>query len=198
MLAAGVGAGLGLVLWLAVILITRFYLQRTASCQQSSLSCLAVAAVAVGAVLTALAVLAWPLLRTAGVRPAWPVALAAPPVAFILGRAYQAFTGNFAGRAPDGIVILMVAYAVAALLTKPGARRAQTIALTAVIIALYPAASLWASHRQLFAPPAHCASNTGVTAPVTLADSPPCHPYATGCGCSCAVACSPSSHFPAS
>lgn len=123
LIGAGTGAALGLVLWLAVAAIKVLYLRQNTACQQSSLSCLAAAAVAVGAAMAALAALAWPLLRIAGLRPAWPAALAAPPVAFILGRAYQAFTGNPAGRVPDGIVLLMVSYAVAALLTTPGAWR---------------------------------------------------------------------------
>jgi len=72
---------------------------------------------------------AWPLLRLAGVRPAWPVALIALPVAFILGRAYQAFAGSPAWGVPGLIVVPAVSYAAAALLTAPGARPVRTIAL---------------------------------------------------------------------
>jgi hypothetical protein len=213
-------------------------------------SCLGDAVAGVLVVLAALAVLAWPLLRLAGVRPAWPAALIALPVAFILARAYQAFTGTPAWDVPGVIGVPAASYAAAALLTAPGARRLPTIGVTALIIALYPAASAWSGRQQasanaaslaatglplvaaelpgyritgagaenpgefityslvpdsappeltpssttddekisvvishpwpLFAPPAHCASDTGTTSYVTLADSPPCLPYGHG------------------
>lgn len=95
-----------------------------------------------------LVVLAWPLLWLARVRPAWPVALTALPVGFILAHAYTAFIGAPYSLVPGIIVIPACSYSVAALLTAPGARPLHVIGLTAVIIALYPAAAFWSNRGQ--------------------------------------------------
>lgn len=147
MIAGGVAGGLGLLWWLVIVLAARLYVG-SAGCQQLPLGCLGMAVIWVLAALAVMVVLAWPLLHLAGVRPAWPVALAAPLVAVVLARAYQAFAVLPAWSMPGVIVVPAAAYGAAALVTAPGARRGQIIGLAVAIIALYPLTSLWSGRQQ--------------------------------------------------
>ena len=61
---------------------------------------------------------------------------------------YAAFIGAPYWLAPGIIVIPACSYAVATLLTTPGARPLRVICLAAVIIALYPAATLWSNRAR--------------------------------------------------
>jgi hypothetical protein len=98
--AGAVGGGLGVLLWLVVVAVTPSVVSGSA-CQQQAWGCLGDAIAGVAVAVVAVTVLAWPLLRLAGVRPAWLVALVALPVAFLVAHAYQAFIGSpaFAMRA---------------------------------------------------------------------------------------------------
>jgi hypothetical protein len=145
LIAGGSAGGLGVLMWLVVSV---FILERSASCQSQGLDCLGALLVGFVAAAVMLVVLAWPLLWLARVRPAWPVALTALPVGFILAHAYAAFTGTPYWLVPGIIVIPACSYAVAALLTTPGARPLRVICLAVVIIALYPAATLWSSRGR--------------------------------------------------
>ena len=144
-IAGGLAGGLSVLMWLVVIV---FLLERRASCQAQALDCLGVLLVGFAAAAVLPAALAWPLLWLARVRPAWPVALTALPVGFILAHAYAAFIGAPYWLAPGIIVIPACSYFVAALLTTPGARPLRVICLAVVIIALYPAATLWSNRGQ--------------------------------------------------
>jgi hypothetical protein len=249
LIAAAVGGGLGAVVWLVAVVVARS-VSRSTTCQQQAWGCLGDAIAGFAVAVVVLAVLAWPLLRLAGVRPAWPVALVALPVAFILVHAYEAFGGILAGDTTGWILILAISYAAAAVLTEPGARPLRTVGLAALLIALYPAASArngrqqadanaasleathlpllaaelpgyriaqagavnpgeWIGYRlvpdsappeltpsetsdqqdiyvvishpsPLFAPPAHCASDTSFTTDLPAADGPPCQPAGHG------------------
>jgi len=75
--------------------------------------CLGDAIAGVGVAIAVVTVLAWPLLRLAGVRPAWLVALVALPVAFLVAHAYQAFIGSPAFAMPGTILVPAVSYAAA-------------------------------------------------------------------------------------
>lgn len=145
LIAGGLAGGLSVLMWL---IVSVFILERSASCQSQGLDCLGELLVGFVAAAVMLVVLAWPLLWLARVRPAWPVALAALPVGFILAHVYAAFIGAPYWLAPGIIVIPACSYAVAALLTTPGARPLRVICLAAVIIALYPAATLWSNRAR--------------------------------------------------
>jgi hypothetical protein len=144
-IAGVLAGGLSVLMWLVV---TVFLLERSANCQPQAVDCPGVLLVGFVAAAVLLVVLAWPLLWLARVRPAWPVALTALPVGFILAHAYAAFTGAPYWLVPGIIVIPACSYFAAALLTTTGARPLPVICLAAVIIALYPAATLWSSRRQ--------------------------------------------------
>jgi len=141
------GGGLGAVVWLVAAVVAR-PVSRSTTCQQQAWGCLGDAIAGFAVAVVVLAVLAWPLLRLAGVGPAGPGAQGARPVAVTLVHAYEVFGGILAGDAPGWILILAVSYAAAAVLTEPGARPLRTVALAALLIALYPAASAWNGRQQ--------------------------------------------------
>jgi hypothetical protein len=121
--AGAVAGGLGLAFWLVADAVTRSRFARL-SCHLGRPGCTTFVGViglyagllAAFAGVLAIVVLAWPLLHAAGVRPAWPVALAGPVVAMAASGAYLRFVPAPHGAAVVPIV-LAISYTAAAAIT---------------------------------------------------------------------------------
>jgi hypothetical protein len=135
--AGGVAGGLGVAYWLVVYIGAKSRAFSNLGCaQQQPWGCLGLVIIGVLAGLSAIALLAWPLLRVAGVRPAWPVALVGPVIAAILSRAYEDL-GQDPFRAAGIAVVLAVSYAAAAVITKPDVYRYWSAGTALGVLALY-------------------------------------------------------------
>jgi hypothetical protein len=103
------------------------------------MGCLGLAVISLPVLAAGIVFLAGPLLRLAGVRPAWPIVLVGPAIALTLGYMYQRYF-------LDGALLTLLAasvgiagsYAVAALLTMPEGHRFLRIGLAVAIVALLP------------------------------------------------------------
>jgi hypothetical protein len=114
--SASVAGVLGLAFWLVFSIGSgsRFFAGDTCG---GPAGCLMVAVFAVLAGLLAIVVVAWPLLRVAGVRPAWPVALLGPFIALSAYREFTLLADH--GLVPGLWILLAVSYAAAAVITAP-------------------------------------------------------------------------------
>jgi hypothetical protein len=153
LIAGIVPAALGVAVWLSIFLGLWSHLldSLTAhlSCQQGKMGCLGLDILGALTLVVALAALVGPLLRLAGVRPAWPIVLTGPPIVLILSHAYQSSPVASAFRLP-GLSLgvgLALSYAGAALLTAPGARPYWRITFAIAIIALLPLSTLWSPNQ---------------------------------------------------
>jgi hypothetical protein len=149
LIAAAVPAVLGVVVWLPLNdgawdgLINS--LGSHLGCESSKMGCLGPAILGSVALVAAAVVAAGVLLRLAGIRPAWPVALAGPVIALLLATASE---GSFLASAlsPPGLglgLVLAVAYAAAAYLTMPAAQHVGRIAVAAAVLASVLVLHLW-------------------------------------------------------
>jgi hypothetical protein len=132
--SAGVAGGLGLVFWLVIRVVARSHVARGFTCGGGG--CLFLAIVGSLAGLVAVVVLAWPLLRAVGVRPAWPVALLGPVIAIA---AYREFFVLVDRSLVTGLwILLAVSYAAAAVITAPRLYRygSAAVAMTVVVLAI--------------------------------------------------------------
>jgi hypothetical protein len=107
-------------------------------CAQAKMGCLGQAIIAVLLLSIALAVLAAPVMRVAGLRPAWPTAIAGPVVALAVGQAYAAspLAGALSLPGLSLGLVLAVSYAAAAVLTGRGTRYYVRIGVTTVLVVL--------------------------------------------------------------
>lgn len=130
--SAGVAGGLGLMFWLVFYVGSRSHVGAGFACGGGG--CLFLAIVGVLAGLVAIVVLAWPLLRLAGVRPAWPVALLGPIIAM---NAYGEFLVLAERSLVTGLwILLAISYAAAAVITAPRLYRYGSAAVAMAVVAL--------------------------------------------------------------
>jgi hypothetical protein len=135
--SASVAGGLGLVFMLVIYTGSRSHVTAGLTCGGGEWGCLGLALFGALAGMLAIVVLAWPLLRAAGVRPAWPVALAGPVVALVASREYANLTGQ---TLITGLwIVLALSYAAAAVITAPRLYRYWSLVVGIAVIALYVA-----------------------------------------------------------
>jgi hypothetical protein len=133
--SASVAGGLGLVFMLVLYIGSRSHVTAGLTCGGGEWGCLGLALIGALAGMLAIVVLAWPLLHMAGVRPAWPVALAGPAVALVMSREYANLTGH---ALVTGLwIVLAFSYAAAAVITAPRLYRYWSLVVGIAVIALY-------------------------------------------------------------
>jgi hypothetical protein len=151
LIAAGVPAVIGVAVWLP--LNDGAWdgplnaLGNHLGCQSSRMGCLGPAILGIAALAVAGCAATGALLRLAGVRPAWPVALAGPVIALLLGTAFQ---GSSLGRALslpglDLGLVLAISYGAAAYLTMPGGRAVWRITTGLSLLAVVLVLHVWLS-----------------------------------------------------
>jgi len=151
LIAAAVPAAIGVAVWLPLNdgawdgLLNS--LGARLGCESSKMGCLG--QTILGAIALAVAVVAavGVLLRLAGIRPAWPVALAGPVISLLLGTAFQ---GSFLAWALSlpGLslgLVLAISYGAAAYLTMSGVRTVWRITTGASLIVVVLALHLWSA-----------------------------------------------------
>jgi hypothetical protein len=135
--SATAAGGLGLVFMLVLYIGSRSDVAAGLTCGGGEWGCLGLALIGALAGMLAIVVLAWPLLHTAGVRPAWPVAQVGPVVTLVASRKYENLTGQ---TLVTGLwAVLAVSYAAAAVITAPRLYRYWSLVVGTAAIALYPA-----------------------------------------------------------
>jgi hypothetical protein len=132
--SACVAGGLGLAFWLVFYIGSRSRFTGGGTCGGGPWGCLMVAIIGVLAGVLAIFVVAWPLLRAAGVRPAWPVALLGPVVAIMTYGAFVKLTDRW--QLTGVWIVLAVSYAAAAVITSPRLYRYGSAAVAMAVIAL--------------------------------------------------------------
>jgi hypothetical protein len=132
--SATVAGGLGLVFRLFLYIGSRSHVTSRLTCA-GEWGCLGLALIGVLAGTLAIVVLAWLLLHAAGVRPAWPVALAGPVVALVAGREYLNLTGQTL--VAGFWIVLALSYSAAAVITAPRLYRYWSLVVGVAVIALY-------------------------------------------------------------
>jgi hypothetical protein len=151
LIAAGVPAVIGVAVWLPLNdgawdrPLT--FLGAHLGCETSKMGCLGPAILGIAALAVAGCAATGALLRLAGVRPAWPVALAGPVIALLLGTAFQ---GSFLASALSlpglGLgLVLAISYGAAAYLTMPGGRAVWRITTGLSLLAVVLVLHVWLS-----------------------------------------------------
>jgi hypothetical protein len=131
--SACVAGGLGLLFWLVFHIGSRSLI-KAGDCGGGPWGCLFVGIVAVLAGILVIVVVAWPLLRAVGVRPAWPVALVGPIIAM---SAYPGYlTLAYRSQVPGLWILLALSYAAAAVVTAPHLYRYWSAAVGMTVIVL--------------------------------------------------------------
>ena len=131
--SAFVAGGLGFVFWLVVYIGARSHFAARLNCGESPWGCLYLGIIGVAAGLLVIVLLAWPLLRLAGVRPAWPVALLGPLIAI---NSYRAFLLADRSLISGLWIFLAISYAAAAVITAPRFFRYWSAAVAMTVVAL--------------------------------------------------------------
>jgi hypothetical protein len=106
------------------------------NCTNGKMGCLGPGLFLGVAVAVALPLLIGPLLRLAGVRPAWPVVVTGPVISLIVGHAYQRFFPGAALTLPILSLGLAASYAAAAFVTMPSDLRRWQAGVVIALIAL--------------------------------------------------------------
>ncbi len=133
-MAAVVGLGLGIA-WLSL----GYLIGSGVICSNRGWSCLGFALVGYYATPVLSVLLGWPLLRWAGVRPAWPVALTAPIAMWGLHSLLRITIGL---SLPGLVAVVAAGYGVAALATAPRLRWPWRASVAVAVVALIPLATL--------------------------------------------------------
>jgi hypothetical protein len=131
--SAGVGGGLGLILWLGALAGSRSHFTSGPACGGPA-GCLELDIFASLAALLAIVILAWPLLYAARVRPAWPVALIGPIVALVASREYLKLADR--SLLTSLWLVLAVCYAAAAVISEPRLYRYWSAVVALAVVAL--------------------------------------------------------------
>jgi hypothetical protein len=106
------------------------------SCQSGKMGCLGLDILGGVTVAVGLPLLIGPVLRLAGVRPAWPVILTGPVISLITGHAYQRFFPGAPLTLPVLSLGLAASYAAAAFVTMPSGFRRWRAGITIGLIIL--------------------------------------------------------------
>jgi hypothetical protein len=108
-------------------------------CSNGKMGCMGLAVIGVPVLAVGIVLVVGPLLRLAGVRPAWPIVLVGPLIALIIGHMYQRY---FLNGAPLTLLAASLgvagSYAAAAFLAMSGGHRFLRIGLAIAIFVLLP------------------------------------------------------------